>query len=478
MRISRKSLLPRKKPPMPESKVPELLEGALKFGIKPGLERITTLMDLLGNPQNSFKSVHIAGTNGKGSVATFISSIMAADGRTVGVFTSPYLERFSERIRIIDGKEGLAKYVEDDSYGEIDAESLSKYSDMVKKAKEKMVSGGLCDEPTEFELITAICFLYFAEKKIDVAVLEVGLGGRLDSTNIIKDPLVTVITAMGLDHTGVLGSTISEITGEKAGIFKEGSPAVCFDPDLMILPEEMKPDVRSTLINKASEMKIDISFAGSKEAYDSAVFTEDGRMEFTYDGTSYSTLLNGRHQIGNAVTAIEAARKCGISEDAIKEGIALARWKCRAELLSLDPVIIIDGGHNPQGALSLGATMNEMLGGSLRGKPVRLLMGVMADKDVEGILDAYKTCGINIKSAVTVTPNNPRSEPADVLAHKINNVYNISGDLEVCPDAGEGARLAYSKSLSDGMIILATGSLYLAGQIRATLKGLIECTTI
>ena len=463
---------------MPDPKVPELLEGALKFGIKPGLERITTLMELLGNPQDSFKSVHIAGTNGKGSVATFISSIMAAADKTVGVFTSPYLERFSERIRIIDGRAGLDKYVAEDSYGEIASGDLERYSAQVKKAREKMISEGLCDEPTEFELITAICFLYFAEKKIDVAVLEVGLGGRLDSTNIIKDPMVTVVTAMGLDHTGVLGNTISEITGEKAGIFKEGSPAVCFDPDLMILPDDMKPDVRATLISKAEEKGIPLTFAGSKEAFDSARFTEDGRMEFTYEGTVYSTALNGKHQIGNAITAIEAAKKCGISEEAIKDGIALARWKCRAELLSLKPVIIIDGGHNPQGALSLGATMNEMLGGSLRGKPVRLLMGVMSDKDVDGILEAYKTCGINIRSAVTVTPENPRSEPADVLAHKINYVYNISDDLEAVPDAIEGTRLAYRKSLDDGMIILATGSLYLAGQIRATLKGLIECTTI
>ena len=463
---------------MPDSKVPEVLTGALQFGIKPGLERISELMRLLDNPQDRFKSIHIAGTNGKGSVATFISSIMAAGDKQVGVFTSPYLERFSERIRIIDGKAGLEKYASDDSYGEIDGESLSRYSDMVKEAKEKMVAAGLTDEPTEFELITAICFLYFADRNIDVAVLEVGLGGRLDSTNVIKDPMVTVITALGLDHTGVLGNTISEITGEKAGIFKEGSPAVCFDPDLMILPEEMKPDVRNTLVSKAEEKGISLTFAGSKEAYDSARFTEDGKMEFAYEGALYSTSLNGKHQIGNAITAIEAARKCGASEEAIKEGIALARWKCRAELLSLKPVIIIDGGHNPQGALSLGATMNEMLAGSLRGKPVRLLMGVMADKDVEGILEAYKTCGINIKSAVTVTPDNPRSEPADVLAHKINYVYNISDDLEAVPDACEGTKLAYRKSLDDGMIILATGSLYLAGQIRATLKGLIECTTI
>ena len=463
---------------MSESKVPDILQGALKFGIKPGLERISSLMDLLGNPQDRIKSVHIAGTNGKGSVATYISSIMAAGGKRVGVFTSPYLERFSERIRIIEGRQGLLDYIKDDSTGEIDQADLDKYSDMVKKAREKMVAEGLSDEPTEFELITAICFLYFADRQVDVAVLEVGLGGRLDSTNVIKDPMVTVITALGLDHTGVLGNTISEITAEKAGIFKEGSPAVCFEPDLMILPDEMKPDVRSTLLSKAAEKNVEITFAGNKEAFDSARFTMEGKMEFTYGGTVYETALNGRHQIGNAITAIEAARKCGISEEAIKEGISLARWKSRAEILSIKPTVIIDGGHNPQGAISLATTMNEMLDGSLRGKPVRILMGVMKDKDVSGILEAYKTCGLNIVSAVTVTPDNPRSEPADILALKIKDVYNISEDLEACPNAEQGAELAYEKSCKDGRVLLVTGSLYLTGQIRGTLKGLIGCTTI
>ena len=463
---------------MPDNKVPDLLEGALKFGIKPGLERITTLMNILGNPQDSFRSVHIAGTNGKGSVASYISSIMAASGKRVGVFTSPYLERFTERIRIIEGREGLAKYMEDDSFGEISAGDLEKYSAKVKKARQTMLEEGLCDEPTEFELITAIGLLCFADRQVDVAVLEVGLGGRLDSTNIIKNPLVTVITAIGLDHTGVLGNTISEITGEKAGIFKEGSPCVAFDPGLMILPEDMKKDVRKTLLEKASEKDIDITFAGNGSAYDSAVFTEDGRMEFTFEGVTYSTCLNGKHQVGNAITAIEAARKCGIEETAIKEGISLARWKCRAEILSIKPAVIIDGGHNPQGATSLGNTLNEMLGGCLRGKPVRLLIGVMSDKDVSGILEAYKTCGLNIRSAVTVRADNPRSEPPEILAQKINYVYNISDDLTACQNAEEGVRLAYERSVKDGMILLATGSLYLTGQIRATLKGLIKCTTI
>ena len=188
---------------MSDPKVPDLLQGALKFGIKPGLERITNLMNLLGNPQDSFKSVHIAGTNGKGSVATFISSVMAANDMKVGVFTSPYLERFTERIRILDGKKGLMNFIADDSTGEISQADLDKYSGMVKKAREKMVSEGLCDEPTEFELITAICFLYFADMKVDVAVIEVGMGGRLDSTNIIT-PELSVITNISFDHTQFL----------------------------------------------------------------------------------------------------------------------------------------------------------------------------------------------------------------------------------------------------------------------------------
>ena len=469
--------LPGRQKKMPESKVPELLEGALKFGIKPGLERITTLMRLLGDPQDTFRSIHIAGTNGKGSVASYISTIMAASDKKVGVFTSPYLERFTERIRILDGREGLTGFLENDSYGEISEADLKKYSSLVGQARDKMIAEKLCDEPTEFELITAIGFLYFADRKVDVAVLEVGLGGRLDSTNIIKDPMVTVITALGLDHTGVLGSTISEITGEKAGILKEDCPCVALDPDLMILSEDMQKDVRKTLIEKASEKNINITFAGSKKAFDSAVFTEDGRMKFEYGGQVYTTFLNGKHQIGNAITAIEAARICGVSDTSILEGIALARWKCRAEILSMDPVVIIDGGHNPQGATSLANTMNEMLGGKLKGKPVRILIGVMQDKDVSGILEAYRSCGLNIVSAVTVTPDNPRSEPADILANKIKDVYNISEDLEACDNAEEGAKLAYEKTLKDGKILLATGSLYLAGQIRATLKGLIECTT-
>ena len=178
---------------MDNEKTPELLSSALKFGIRLGLDRMNKLMDLLGNPQENLKVVHVAGTNGKGSVCTFISSILANSDLKVGVFTSPYLERFSERMRIIDGREGLRAFVADDSTGEIDGESLEKVLKTVEEASNQMVSEGY-ENPTEFELVTAMCFLWFSQMNVDVAVLEVGLGGRLDSTNIIRMITIIIIT--------------------------------------------------------------------------------------------------------------------------------------------------------------------------------------------------------------------------------------------------------------------------------------------
>ena len=422
---------------MPYNKVPEVLTGALQFGIKPGLERITKLLDLLGNPQDSVKAVHVAGTNGKGSVCTFLSTILACDGKKVGVFTSPYLERFSERIRIIDGREGAVLFSENDSLGEIPSGRLDSLSDKVAAAMETMLSQGF-EHPTEFELITAIAFLYFAEERVDVCVLETGLGGRLDSTNVIKEPLAAGICALGLDHCGVLGSTISEIASEKAGIFKKGAPAVCIDPDEMILTGEMKEAVRETMIKAAAEKGSPLTFVSSHGAGERARFDTDGKMSFVLDGVSYTTCLNGRHQVSNAALAIALARICKASEESIKEGISLTRWKCRCEILSLEPVVIIDGGHNPQGA--------------------------------EG--------GLDLAEAVTVRPDNSRSMDPSNLSEIINDVYNNKVQTLEAESPEEGVRIALERSKSDGMPLLVTGSLYLAGQVRGYLKGIISCMTI
>ena len=303
---------------MPENGIPSVLTGALKFGIKPGLERITRLLELLGNPQDSVKAVHVAGTNGKGSVCTFLSTILACDGKKVGIFTSPYLERFSERIRIIDGREDAVRLAEDDSTGEIPSDRLNELSDRVAKAMEKMLAEGM-EHPTEFELITAIGFLYFAEEKVDIAVLETGLGGRLDSTNVIDKPVATAICAIGLDHCAVLGSDVSQIASEKAGIFKKGVPAVCLEPSDMILSESMKEDVRKTLTGAAIEKDSPLTFVSADGADKNAVFGMNGKMSFELDGYKYSTALNGRHQVANAALAIALARICGASQTSIEE---------------------------------------------------------------------------------------------------------------------------------------------------------------
>lgn len=462
---------------MPENGIPSVLTGALQFGIKPGLERINRLLELLGNPQDTLKAVHVAGTNGKGSVCTFLSTILACDGKKVGVFTSPYLERFSERIRIIDGKEGAAALAEDDSVGEIPLEKLNELSDKVKAAQDQMLSEGM-EHPTEFELITAIGFLYFAEEKVDIAVLETGLGGRLDSTNVLNAPVATAVCAIGLDHCKVLGSTVAEIAAEKAGIFKAGVPAVCLDPDDMILPEDMKGDVRRVLTEKAGEKGSPLTFIGVKNALETVSFGEDGKMSFELDGRRYNTFLNGRHQVSNAALAIALARICKASEESIEEGISLSRWKCRCEILSFSPLVIIDGGHNPQGAESLASVFGDVLGGTLKGRPIRVVAGMMADKDVNGVYEAYRDGGLNIAEAVTVRPDNPRSMEPIELSRIINLVYNNKVQTLEAGSPEEGVSIALERSKADGMPLLVTGSLYLAGQVRGYLKGIISCMTI
>lgn len=457
---------------MPENGIPSVLTGALQFGIKPGLERITRLLELLGNPHESVKAVHVAGTNGKGSVCTFLSTILACDGRKVGVFTSPYLERFSERIRIIDGREGAVKLSENDSYGEIPSKRLNDLSDRVAKAQEIMLKEGM-EHPTEFELITAIGFLYFAEEKVDICVLETGLGGRLDSTNVVKDPVATAVCAIGLDHCKVLGSTVSQIASEKAGIFKKGVPAICLDPDDMILSDDMKEDVRSALTSAAAAKGSPLAFISTKGLEQKAEFGTDGKMVFELDGRKYDTTLNGRHQVSNAALAIMLARICKASQEAINEGISLTRWKCRCEILSFDPVVFIDGGHNPQGAESLASTLNDILGGTLKGKEIRIVAGMMADKDVRGVYEAYRNGGLNISEAVTVRPENARSMNPSELSEIINDVYNNKVQTLEAESPEEGVRLAFERSRADKMPLLITGSLYLAGQVRGYLKGII-----
>ena len=451
--------------------IPEFLKDAQKFGINLGLERMNELDRLLGNPEKSLKAVHVAGTNGKGSVVTYLSSGLAAADFKVGVYTSPFLERFSERMRVINGKAGLAELEKDESAGEIDSCDLKRLSDLVEEKANEMTENGF-EHPTEFELVTAVAFLWFKEQNTDVVVLETGLGGRLDSTNVFDNPLATVITTIGLDHTDRLGDTIDKITWEKAGIFKYKTPAFASDPDDMLLEDEYKPIVRDSLIEVANSKDTEIVFVGANT--DSATFTADGKMHFEAFGEAYETNLQGKHQVLNASLAIKVLMSLGVSIEDIKTGIKAARWKGRAEILAVNPTVILDGGHNVQCATSLVETLKLMCDGQFRDQEIRVVMGAMADKDVEGMITTLRDSGLKIKEIYTVLVNNPRAITTSNLSSLIDIVYNNSIRHVSFEDATEGVLQAYAKSREDGLPLLVTGSLYLIGEVRGSLCTIIN----
>ena len=453
---------------MSDNKTPDFIKDSLKFGINLGLDRMNELDRILGNPEKDLKVVHIAGTNGKGSVVTFLSSCLAAAGFKVGVYTSPFLERFSERLRIIDGKEGLDRLECDETEGEISSEDLDRLLKRVEEATSDMVNRGF-EHPTEFELMTALGYLWFKEKKVDVVVLETGLGGRLDSTNVFDKPLATVITSIGLDHQDRLGDTIEQITSEKAGIFKEGVPAFAAAPEDMLLPEDLKTAVKSTLISEAREKHVQ-SLTFVEASSESACFREDGRMLFEAEGEQYETGLQGEHQVLNATLAIKVLKDVfGLSYDTVRDGISKARWKGRAELLSLEPPVILDGGHNVQCAESLMKTAKQMCGGRFSDLKFRVVIGVMADKNVEGMIQTYKDAGLDPVEVYAVKVDNPRSMAPDTLSKIINIVYNNSLMPVSFDSAADGVSEACRKTKTDGVPLLVTGSLYLIGEVRGML---------
>ena len=460
---------------MSSDNVPEFIRDSLKFGINLGLERMEELDRLLCNPEKDLKVIHVAGTNGKGSVVTFISSCLAEAGYKVGVYTSPFLERFSERLRIIDGKEGLDRLVNDETEGEISASDIERLSAAVKEASDRMTEDGF-EHPTEFELMTALGYLWFKENNTDIVVLETGLGGRLDSTNVISHPEAAVIASIGFDHQDRLGNTISEITFEKTGIFKQGSPVFAVDPRSMLIGDEYKDDIRRVITEQAKEKNVsDLKFVDISEEQNNTEFTEDGRMLFEVFGEAYETHLLGNHQVLNAALAVKVLRDVfKLDYEVLREGISKARWKGRAELLSVEPPVILEGGHNVQCALSLMDTLKLMCNGRFKNLKFRVVIGVMADKNVEGIIRTYREAGLDPVEVYAVRVDNARSMPPDALSKIVRVVYNNS----IMPISFESARDAVSeacqKTKEDGVPLLVTGSLYLIGEVRGKLCTITE----
>ncbi len=392
------------------------------FGSIPGLERISELLNILGNPQDSLKFIHVAGTNGKGSTCTMLSEIYRKTGLEVGLYTSPYVIDFRERIQI--NGEYIPKV------------DLARLCEQVKNTGIYV---------TEFEFITALAFLYFKEQNCDIVILEVGLGGRFDATNVIKAPLCSVITRIDLDHTEYLGNTYSDIASEKCGIIKEGCPVVAYPVQEAEALETIKSYSKALTVPFTEHLQI--------------LSSDINGNRFIYEGIEYKTKLVGEHQVYNAVTAIETAKTVGMASDEnVRDGIAAAEIAARVELISEKPLVVLDGSHNPNGADALAGFMKNS------GGDIIAVIGMMADKDCELFLKKIlQFCS----SAITVTVReNKRTITAEELALLAKN---YCGDVTAADSYDEAITFARQKSENHKPIFVC-GSLYLAGAIREKLK--------
>lgn len=411
-----------------------------RFGMVLGLDRMEELLRRLGNPQDDLKVIHVAGTNGKGSVSKYLEEGLSACGYKMGLYTSPYIETFNERIRY-DG-------------ADISDEDLEYYGQKVVSAAEAMVADGL-DSPTEFEVVTAIAFLYFADRQADITILEVGLGGIGDSTNVVKSPLASVITSISYDHMAQLGSSLAEIAVNKAGIIKTGCPVIANVP---------QRDAAKIIARKAYAMGSRLyDISGIRAAVsDETPFSQKVSMEL-YE-KSYSDVeisMVGHHQVENLKTALatlEILRKSGavkLDREALYEGLKRARQPGRFEVISEDPLVIIDGAHNEAGAQALQETMAQ----HFAGKKILLVAGILADKEIDSIVKFLTKITDHI---IVTEPDNPRKLAAEKLAE---HVADFGAAAEAVSDVE--AVVHRAKELADGYdVILFAGSLYLIGDVR------------
>ena len=414
------------------------LYGMLGYDL--GLDRMEALMEEMGNPQEKVKVIHVAGTNGKGSVCSFISSVLAKQGYKVGVYTSPHLEKYNERF-VINGKQ-------------ISDEDFVKHMEYTKNMCEKLVAKGI-GLPTVFEVVTAAAFNYFAEEKVDYLVLEVGLGGRCDATNVVKNPLVSVIVSISMDHMEYLGNTLSAIAFEKGGIIKEGRPVVLYAKE-----KEVYDTIKKICDEKHSKL---YAFDDSN-----AVVTKEelGGTEFNfkseycnYDGIKIKLL--GDYQILNASEALLACdvlKKEGVelSEKSIREGLEDARWSGRMEIVEKNPLVMLDGAHNIDGIHMLAQSLKKYFAD----RKLTLLIGILGDKEYEKMLETLMPLASKV---VFTEPNSTRKWHVDAIG-EITKKYNV--EIHIEKDIEKAYKLA--KSITDEKdAVICAGSLYLIGALYA-----------
>ena len=424
---------------MTEQEALEIISRQRQFHTTSSLTWMRALMERLGNPQDRLRYIHVTGTNGKGSTCTMLASVLEQAGYRTGKFISPYVLNFRERMQVNSAMISPAELV-----------------DLVKKIHpviQELEKEGM--DVTEFEFVSAIAFTWFAQKQCDLVVLEVGVGGLYDSTNVIHTPLASVITSISLDHTALLGDSIQEIAQEMGGIIKPGGTAV--------LAPDLNPAALEVLTQIALKQGSRLEIADDSQVKVMSDSLEG--MEIQAGNLRFWLPLIGRHQVKNAVTALtvlEELQRQGwrISDQQIVDGMAEARFPVRLEVLGRNPVIVLDGAHNPAGI----AVLKEAIGRYLPGKKLVGLMGMMQDKDCNAALQELR--GL-FAAVVTVTPDHPRAMDAADLARRWQGAcgcVHAAGN-----DFSQAVRLAVELAGKDGAVV-GFGSLFLAANLRPFLQ--------
>ncbi|MGN1346103.1 MAG: bifunctional folylpolyglutamate synthase/dihydrofolate synthase [Eubacteriales bacterium] len=414
-------------------------------GSRPGLSRITELCGRLGHPENSLKFLHVAGTNGKGSVCRMLASILEQAGYRVGLFTSPFVERFNERIMF--------------GSRDITNEELACVTEFVRTYADAMA-----DAPTEFELITAIAFEYFRRMACDYVVLETGLGGRLDSTNVIPSSVLSIITGIDLDHTALLGNTTAEIAAEKAGIIKEGCPVLFGEGD-----SDAEAVIRKTAQERHSLYRR-TDFSAIADLHSDLTGTT-----FTFGERRVHIPLLGLYQTRNTATVLTACdmlRETGtvLPEKAVTDGLAAARWKARFEILAERPLVIYDGAHNPQGVTGAVENITHYLTGLSGDGKILLLMGVMADKAYDRMIALLSPLASTV---FCVTPSVSRALPAVSAAAEYERCGVPARSFDSLAD---GVNAACEAALSENRPLVCLGSLYMYADVKCAVRAWKETT--
>jgi len=426
----------------------DYLDRLQHFGIKLGLENIRTLCLALGNPQNQFLSVHVAGTNGKGSVAAMLSGIMREHGLRTGLYTSPHLVRVEERIRIDGAPIAPKRFLE----------LLGRLKSVIDGL---MAGGKLVYHPTYFEVLTALAFIEFAERQVDIAVVEVGMGGRFDATNVVR-PLASVITTIALDHQNHLGSTLEKIAFEKAGIIKPGIPVVCGVRGGPALRE-----IRRIARERGAPL---ISALGPGRTLETR--RTGGGYRFVYATPAgryaFSPALAGRHQGANAATAIAATEVLArfwrpFDKPKILEAIRETRWEGRLETVRRRPLVLLDGAHNIEGVTALAAHVREVVG-----RPVVLVFAAMKDKDLRAMTRVLFPVASTI--VLTRVPYKRSATPEELLAA----APPFKGRILLEPDTRKAVEIALTESQAGTRTqgpcpptpVVIAGSLFLIGEIK------------